>query len=134
MPVAVYIAQRQHSFCCAQAPADLHDEQVRAAIAAADAALQRVYAQPPSVVLAADRSADDAFRCAPGFAVSAQDCVRLEPDSVLCRDLFAARCEVATKPLFCRLSNTANYTSPVHASTRSQSRSRRAGGMRRNIW
>ena len=52
----------QHMGWRAQAPADPHDEQVRAAIAAADVALQRVYAQPPSAVLAADRSADDAFR------------------------------------------------------------------------
>ena len=47
-----------------QAPADPHDEQVRAAIAAADAVIQRAYGQLPSAVLAADRSADDAFRCA----------------------------------------------------------------------
>ncbi len=60
--VTVSLVRRQHMVWCAQAPADPHDEQVRAAIAAADVALQRVYAQPPSAVLAADRSADDAFR------------------------------------------------------------------------
>jgi hypothetical protein len=45
-----------------QAPPDPHDEQIRAAIAAADVVIQRVYAQPPSAVLAADRSTDEAFR------------------------------------------------------------------------
>ena len=41
---------------------DPHDEQVRAAIAAADVVIQRAYAQPSSAALAADRCADDAFR------------------------------------------------------------------------
>lgn len=45
-----------------QAPADPHDQEVQAAIAAADAAVQRIYTQPASALVAADRTADDAFR------------------------------------------------------------------------